>query len=208
MFKRISSFLRRLFSKNSEEPDEMKYLIVGLGNMGAEYDGTRHNIGFDIVDKLAEEYEVKFEHERLGDVGTFRFRGRQFVLLKPSTYMNRSGKAVRYWMQKHKVKGENVLILVDDLNLPFGKLRMRGKGSHGGHNGLRDIIEQLGHNQFARMRLGIGDTFSKGRQVDYVLGKWSSEELEKLPEVIKRGTEAVKSFGSIGLARSMNTFNN
>ena len=133
----------------------MKYLIVGLGNMGAEYDNTRHNIGFEVVDHLAKAFEVNFKDDQLGDIAEFKFKGRTFVLLKPSTYMNRSGKAVRYWLQKKKIQKENLLVILDDLNLPFGNLRLRGKGSDGGHNGLKDIDQMLGGNKYARLRFGF-----------------------------------------------------
>ena len=148
----------------------MKYLVVGLGNMGAEYDDTRHNIGFDVLDHLAKANEVSFKNDRLGDVTRFKHRGRTFVLLKPSTYMNLSGKAVQYWMTKEKIKISNVLIVVDDLNLDLGKLRLRGKGSDGGHNGLKHINQTLGQNRYARLRMGIGNEYTKGRQIDFVLG--------------------------------------
>lgn len=184
----------------------MKYLIVGLGNMGAEYDHTRHNIGFEVVDALAVAFDVSFKNDQLGDIAEFKYKGRTFVLLKPSTYMNRSGKAVRYWLQKKKITKQNLLVIVDDLNLDFGKQRLRGKGSDGGHNGLKDINQMLGNN-YARLRIGIGNEFSRGRQVDYVLGKWSSEEAEKLKEVIDYAVETVKSFGTIGLNFTMNQFN-
>lgn len=185
----------------------MKYLIVGLGNMGADYDNTRHNIGFDVVDALAREFEVTFKNDTLGDVAEFRHKGRIFVLLKPSTFMNRSGKAIRYWLQKVKVPQENLLVILDDLNLPFGKQRLRGKGNDGGHNGLKDIDAMLGNNNYARLRLGIGNEFQKGRQVDYVLGEWSKEEVEQLPDILKYASDTVKSFGTIGLERTMNEFN-
>lgn len=184
----------------------MKYLIAGLGNMGAEYDDTRHNIGFEIVDALAKEFRGTWEHETLGDITTIKFKGRTLILLKPSTYMNRSGKAVRYWMEKKKVQPENLLVLVDDLNLDFGILRLRGKGSDGGHNGLKDIQQHIGQG-YARLRIGIGDNFSQGRQVDYVLGKWDKKQLEGLQDVILRSCEAVKSFVSIGIHRTMDQFN-
>lgn len=201
----LKQFFISFFQK--EEPDPMKYLIVGLGNMGAEYDNTRHNIGFDVVDALAKSFEVSFENDQLGDVAEFKFKGRTFVLLKPSTYMNRSGKAIRYWLQKKKIVKGNLLVIVDDLNLEFGKQRLKGKGSDGGHNGLKDINQLLGGNNYARLRIGIGADFSRGRQVDYVLGEWSSEENEKLGEVIEYAVETVKSFGTIGLNYTMNQFN-
>ncbi len=201
------NWIKSLFQNKEEDPDPMKYLIVGLGNMGADYDNTRHNIGFDVVDALAKEFEVSFKDDNLGDIAEFRHKGRTFVLLKPSTYMNLSGKAVRYWLQKKKIQKENLLIILDDLNLPFGKTRMRGKGSDGGHNGLKNIDELNGGNKYARLRLGIGDEFSKGRQVNYVLGKWTSEEAAKLPEIVKFAGDAVKSFGTIGLSRTMTQYN-
>lgn len=201
----LKRFFKSFFQK--EEPDPMKYLIVGLGNMGVDYDNTRHNIGFDVVDALAKSFNVSFKNDQLGDVAEFKYKGRTFVLLKPSTYMNRSGKAVRYWLQKKKILTENLLVIVDDLNLEFGKQRLRGKGSDGGHNGLKDINQLLGGNNYARLRIGIGNDFSKGRQVNYVLGEWSNEEMEKLKEVIDFAVETAKSFGTIGLNFTMNKFN-
>ncbi len=198
-------WLKKFFKK--EEPDPMKYLVVGLGNMGADYDNTRHNIGFDVVDYLAKEFEVKFKNDQLGDIAEFRHKGRTIILLKPSTFMNLSGKSVRYWLQKKKVQKENLFVIVDDLNLPLGKQRLRAKGKDGGHNGLKSINQMLGSNDYARLRIGIGNEFSKGRQVDYVLGEWSSEEKEQLPEIIKFATEAVKKFATIGIERTMNFFN-
>ncbi len=195
------------FSKKKEEPDPMKYLIVGLGNMGPDYDGTRHNIGFEVVDLLAKEFNVEFKDDNLGDLAEFKFKGRTFVLLKPSTYMNLSGKAVNYWMQKKKIQRQNLLIVLDDLNLPFEKQRLRGKGKDGGHNVLKNIDQVCGGNNYARLRIGIGNEFHKGQQVNFVLGKWSNEELEKLPEVLKFAAETVKSFGTIGLAHTMTQFN-
>lgn len=185
----------------------MKYLIVGLGNMGPEYDATRHNVGFDVVDALAASFETKFKNDTLGDLAELRHKGRTFVLLKPSTYVNRSGKAVRYWLQKKKIQKSNLLVILDDLNLPFGKQRLRAKGSDGGHNGLKDIDQMTGDNQYARLRIGIGNAFFKGQQVNYVLGKWSEEEKEKLPEILKQAAETAKNFGTIGLAHAMNRVN-
>ncbi len=185
----------------------MKYLIAGLGNMGPDYDHTRHNLGFDILDGLAERYEVKFSNDTLGDIARFKYKGRILVLLKPSTYVNRSGKAVRYWLQKEKIPVERLLVVIDDLNLPLGKLRLRGKGSDGGHNGLRDIDQHLGGNKYARLRVGIGSDFSQGRQVDYVLGEWTEEEAKALPEIIERAGDTITSFVSIGLQHTMNQFN-
>lgn len=185
----------------------MKYLIAGLGNMGADYDNTRHNVGFEVVDLLAKEFDAKFKNDTLGDLAEFRHKGRTFILLKPSTYMNLSGKAVRYWLQKHNIPKENLLVVLDDLNLTFGKIRLRGNGSDGGHNGLKSIDQLNGGNNYARLRIGIGDEFHKGQQVNYVLGEWSNEEQEKLPEILKRATEGVKAFGTIGLSLAMNQVN-
>ena len=206
----LIKYIQRLFGIKKEEIipfDDMKYLIVGLGNVGAKYYNTRHNIGFKVLDALAEAKEVTFETDRLGDVAKVKHKGRTFILLKPSTFMNLSGKAVRYWMEKEKVKWENMLIVLDDLNLPFGKLRMKGKGSDGGHNGLKDINEKMGKNNYARLRFGIGNEFGKGSQVNYVLGEWSNEENEKLPELIKTSSDMILAFGTIGLAQTMNNFN-
>ena len=195
------------FSKKKEEPDPMKYLIVGLGNMGADYDNTRHNIGFDVVDALAKEFDVKFKNDSLGDLAEFKHKGRTFILLKPSTYMNLSGKAVRAWLTKKKIEKKNLLVIVDDMNLDLGVLRLRGKGSDGGHNGLKSIDQMTGGNNYARIRFGIGNDFGKGQQVDFVLGTWDSEEQSKLPEIIKRATDGVKKFGTIGLAHTMTELN-
>ncbi len=185
----------------------MKYLIVGLGNMGAEYEDTRHNVGFAVVDALASEFGVTFKSDNLGDIAEFRHKGRTFVLLKPSTYMNRSGKAVRYWLQKHNLSKDRLLVIVDDINLTFGKIRLRGKGSPGGHNGLKDIDQVTGGGNYARLRIGIGDDFPQGRQADYVLSEWSAAEREQLPEIIERAAETVKSFATIGLQHTMNQYN-
>lgn len=203
----LLNWWKELFKKEEIEADPMKYLIVGLGNIGSEYDDTRHNIGFDIVDKLAKSGEVEWETENLGSVATVKHKGRTLILLKPSTYMNRSGKSVRYWMQKHKIEKANILVIVDDLNLPFGKQRLRGKGSDGGHNGLKDIDAMTGGNNYARLRVGIGSDFSKGKQVNFVLGKWTEEEQETLAEIIDYAAETAKSFAAIGLNHTMNNRN-
>lgn len=184
-----------------------KFLIVGLGNIGEKYENTRHNIGFKIVDEVAEEHNVVFETNTLGDVATFRFKGRTFILLKPSTFMNLSGKAVRFWMQKEKISVENLLIVTDDLNIDFGTLRVKAKGSDGGHNGLKDIQEKLGTNVYPRFRFGISGNFSKGRQVDYVLGEWNKEETSLLIERLPTSAKIITSFGTAGLTNTMNTFN-
>lgn len=185
----------------------MKYLIVGLGNIGSEYAGTRHNIGFMVLDAFAEASNISFSTERYGDVAHARLKNKQLVLLKPSTYMNLSGKAVRYWMEQAKVAPENLLVIVDDIALPFGTLRMRTKGSAGGHNGLKNITEVLGHENYARIRFGIGGDFARGQQVDYVLGHWTDEERKLLPERLKLFGDAVLSFASIGAERTMNLYN-
>jgi PTH1 family peptidyl-tRNA hydrolase len=186
----------------------MKYLIVGLGNPGAKYEKTRHNIGFKVLDSFAEDTKAEFGVERLGNVARAKFKGRTVVLLQPSTFMNLSGKALNYWMQQEKVDIDRVLIITDDLALPFGKLRMKGKGSDGGHNGLKDIIAVLNHNKFPRLRFGVGDEFTKGTQVDYVLGEWSDQERETLDERIGVAKEFIKSFVTIGIERTMNHWNN
>ena len=185
----------------------MKYLIAGLGNIGPDYAETRHNIGFMVADALASKHETSFSPARYGDLATFRFKGRIFHLLKPSTYMNRSGRPVLYWMNKEKVELENLLVVTDDIALPPGTLRMRPKGGAGGHNGLTDIIEQLGTNQFARLRFGIGGDYPKGFQSQYVLGKWTDEELTIINPQIDKAAEMVLSFGLQGVAKTMNQYN-
>lgn len=203
------SFFGRLIGKEKKEeiPPMKKFLIVGLGNIGPKYHNTRHNIGFKVLDFLAEQEELAFETQKLGDIATYKFKGRTFILLKPSTYMNLSGKAVNYWLQKEKVPLENLLVITDDLNLPFGTIRVKTKGSDGGHNGLKDIQAQLGTTKYNRFRFGISDEFSKGRQVDYVLGEWDEEEQKNLPERLKKSVEVIKSFGTAGINNTMNTFN-
>lgn len=196
-----------IFKKKDKSPDPMKFLIVGIGNMGAEYDQTRHNIGFDILDHMAKEADATWSHKKLGDITEIKHRGKKLVLLKPSTYVNRSGKAVQYWLQKEKIKKENLLVVVDDLNLNFGKIRLRPKGSDGGHNGLRDIQNHIS-TQYSRLRFGIGSDFHKGKQVDFVLGKWSDEENENLTNYITAAAEAAKGFTHIGITRAMSEFNN
>jgi len=184
-----------------------KYLIVGLGNIGEAYQNTRHNIGFKILDELALHEKVSFTTEKLGDLASFKFKGRTFVLLKPSTYMNLSGKAVKYWMDKENIAIENLLVVSDDLNLEFGSIRLKAKGSAGGHNGLQDINDKLNSQNYPRFRFGVSANFSKGRQSDYVLGTWSKEENTYLPELLLKGTQLIKSFGTAGLNNTMNQFN-
>lgn len=185
----------------------MKYLIVGLGNIGAEYADTRHNIGFNVLDALAEASNIAFATDRYGSVAELRHKGRTLVLLKPSTYMNLSGKAVRYWMEREKIQRENLLVVVDDIALPFGTLRMRPQGSAGGHNGLKSVGELLGTDEYARIRFGIGGDFARGQQVDYVLGTWTDDERRQLPERLKVFGDAVLSFATVGTERTMNLFN-
>ncbi len=190
-----------------EDPAIVKYLIVGLGNIGEKYNNTRHNIGFDVADALVESLGAEFNPERYGAVAVCKHKGRVYIVLKPSTFMNLSGQAVRYWLNKEKLDPENMMVIVDDLNIDFGVVRIKGKGGAGGHNGLKSIEEELGHSKYPRLRVGIGGQYSRGAQVNFVLGKWSSAEAEKLPKVIKHAVGALKSFGFIGLARTMNQFN-
>lgn len=184
-----------------------KYLIVGLGNIGMEYHGTRHNIGFTILDAFAEASNVFFSDNRYGATCSLKLKGRTLLLLKPATFMNLSGNALRYWMQKESIPIENVLVVVDDLALPFGSLRLKPKGSDAGHNGLKNIQEVLGNSDYCRLRFGIGSEFSKGRQSDYVLGKWSADEAAKLPERIDKCNEIIKSFCLVGMQLTMTAFN-
>ena len=185
----------------------MKYLITGLGNIGSEYELTRHNVGFLILDRLVEKLDGKFATERLGDISRLKYKGRQLILLKPSTFMNLSGKAVNYWLGQEKIDKSNLMIITDDIALPFGKMRIRAKGSDAGHNGLKNIEEILGGPTYPRLRFGIGNEFARGQQVDYVLSNFSSEELKELPVLMDRAGEALLSFVTIGLERTMNTFN-
>ena len=185
----------------------MKYLVVGLGNIGSEYENTRHNIGFKILDALAKASNIFFEPNKLGDTATLKFKGRTFILVKPSTYMNLSGKAVNYYLQKEKIKQENLLVITDDIALPFGTIRLKGKGSDGGHNGLKDIIAVLGNANYARLRFGVGSDFVQGKQINHVLGEFAPEEQSELPERLEKTTQAIKAFGTIGLGRSMSEFN-
>ena len=185
----------------------MEYLVVGLGNIGAEYASTRHNMGFMVLDAWAQASNVLFKTDRYGQVAEVSFKGRWFVLLKPSTYMNLSGNAVRYWMQQLHLPLENLIVISDDINLPFGTLRMRPGGSSGGHNGLEDITQKLESEQWTRIRVGIGNQFSRGHQVDYVLGDLSAEEKEAVPELAARIIQSIKDISTIGVARAMNTLN-
>lgn len=185
----------------------MNYLIVGLGNIGSEYANTRHNMGFMILDAWAKASNVVFESGRYGSTAEISFKGKKFTLLKPSTYMNLSGKAVRYWMNEMKLPLENLLVISDDLNIPFGTLRLRKNGSAGGHNGLSNITEMIGSQEYARMRTGIGSDFCRGGQIDFVLGKLSEEEQKRMPEICERAIEGIKAFAMMGPDRAMNIVN-
>lgn len=186
----------------------MKYLIVGLGNPGDKYKETRHNIGFKVVESFANEHGGTFKLDKNAEVAHAKFKGRTIVLIKPTTFMNLSGKAVNYWMQSEKITIDNILVITDDIALPFGKLRMKGKGSDGGHNGLKDIQAVLKSQEYARLRFGVGSDFHKGQQADYVLGEWSSEENNTLKERIQVATEFIKGFTTIGLGLTMTNWNN
>ncbi len=185
----------------------MKYLIAGLGNIGDEYANTRHNIGFDVVQQLAAEQNVKFKIDRLAYHTFFTHKGRQFHLIMPTTYMNLSGKAVKYWMNELKLPKENVLIVLDDLALPLGTLRMKGKGSDAGHNGLKNIAQELGGADYPRLKFGIGNDFHKGKQINFVLGKFNDQEHHVLQPKIKKAIEMILGFGTIGIERTMNFYN-
>ena len=185
----------------------MNYLVVGLGNIGAEYANTRHNMGFMVLDAWAQASNISFESGRYGSTATISFKGRKFFLLKPSTYMNLSGKAVRYWMNELKIPVENIIVLSDDLNIPFGTLRLRKNGSAGGHNGLTNITELIGTQEYARIRIGIGNDFGRGQQVGFVLGELSKEEKDEMESISKRVIDGVKAWATIGADRAMNTVN-
>ena len=193
--------------KTVTAPDMKKFLIVGLGNIGAEYVNTRHNIGFKILDHFAKKESISFQTAKLGDVAEFKIKGRTLVLLKPNTYMNLSGKAVKYWMEKENIEKENILVITDDLNLSFGTIRIKTKGSDGGHNGLKSIQSLLNTTEYPRFRFGISDQFKKGQQVNYVLGEWDEEEKSKLPERLEKSAEIIQSFALAGLNNTMNEFN-
>ena len=186
----------------------MKYLIAGLGNIGSEYSGTRHNIGFQVLDALAKASNLVFTDARRAFKTELKHKGRTLIMIKPTTYMNLSGKAINYWLQKEKIPIENLFVIADDLALPYGTIRIRSKGSDAGDNGLKNINEILGTNAYSRLRFGIGNEYLKGQQIDYVLGEWDEEEKQKLPERIEKCTEAIKSFPLIGIQRTMNQFNN
>lgn len=183
----------------------MKFLITGLGNIGYEYEHTRHNVGFEIVDLLCRQLEGNWHDDHHGELAEVKFKGRTLLLLKPGTYMNLSGKAIRYWLQKEKISLENTLVICDDINLDFGKLRLRAKGSAGGHNGLKNIQELLGTDLYPRLRVGIGSDFGRGRQVNYVLGKWTEDEAAELSLIREKAAEVIKAFVTVGITHAMNT---
>lgn len=202
------SKFKSIFLSEKDKTDNMKkFLIIGLGNIGDKYKNTRHNIGFTILDKLAENEKIIFETKKLGDIGRFKYKGRTFILLKPNTYMNLSGKAVKYWQTIEKIPLENILVVTDDVNIPFGTIRLKNNGSAGGHNGMQNIQDTLLTNKFPRLRFGIGGDYKKGQQIDYVLGNWNEEEKEKLSERIEISTKAIKSFALAGIKNTMNEFN-
>lgn len=190
-----------------ETPIMKKFLIVGLGNIGSEYVNTRHNIGFKVLDYFVSQEGISFQTQKLGEIAEFKIKGRTAILLKPNTYMNLSGKAVKYWMEKENIEKENLLIITDDLNLSFGSIRIKAKGSDGGHNGLKNIQLLLNSTEYPRFRFGISDAFKKGKQIDYVLGEWSAEEKEALQERLSISSEIIKSFALAGLNNTMNLYN-
>ncbi len=204
-------FFKSLFETDKtllEETDAMKkFLIVGLGNIGDKYSETRHNIGFKTLDALAAKEDFMFETVKLGDVGTYKIKGRSILCLKPSTFMNLSGKAVNYWMEQEKIPLENLLVITDDINLPFGTIRLKTKGSDGGHNGLKDIQNVLQTTSYNRFRFGVGADFGQGRQIDYVLGEWNDAEKNELPERFEKAAALIKSFVLAGVKITMNEFN-
>jgi len=197
----------RWLKEKSKSIDMTKFLIVGLGNIGANYKNTRHNIGFEVIDYLAEKYKADMEEVKLCQKGVFRYKGKKIILIKPSTLMNRSGKAVRYWAQKEKIAIQNILVITDDLHLPLAKLRLRGKGGDGGHNGLKDIEDQLNTPKYPRLRFGIKNSDKSFNQINFVLGKFSAEEKDELVRAIIKCDEIVQSFTLKGLEKSMNLFN-
>ncbi len=202
-------WLKKLLCRDKSrqiDPD-MKYLIVGLGNIGTEYVATRHNIGFEAIDYFVEQHRCREETLRYGEMHVCKYRGKQLFLLKPNTFMNLSGKAVKYWMDKEKIKPDHLLIVVDDLQLDLGVIRLRAKGAAGGHNGLQNIQDRLGTSKYPRLRIGIGKDFPKGGQVDFVLGKWTDKELDQLPAILQKTSECIESFVFRGLQNTMQAFN-
>jgi PTH1 family peptidyl-tRNA hydrolase len=207
MFRFLKTFFKLNGTLLDEKENMKKFLVVGLGNIGEEYVDTRHNIGFKVLDSLSVEEDFSFETAKLGDVGTFKLKGRSIICLKPSTYMNRSGKALKYWMDKENIPLENVLVITDDINLSFGTIRLKTKGSDGGHNGLKDVQQYLLTTNYNRLRFGVGSDFGKGKQIDYVLGEWNQEEKEALTERFERVNALIRSFVLSGVNRTMNEYN-
>ena len=201
------NWLKKIFRKKEEKTPMKKFLIIGLGNIGSEYVNTRHNIGFKILDHFANQEKLSYNTVKLGDITEFKIKGRTLLFLKPNTYMNLSGKAIKHWMEKENIEKENILVITDDLNLPFGSIRIKPKGSDGGHNGLKSIQQVLNTSEYPRFRFGISDEYKKGQQVNYVLGEWSDDEKEKLKERLQVASEVIKSFALAGLNNTMNTFN-
>lgn len=209
--KQMLKWLKSIFKSRGQilsETDLMKKkLVVGLGNIGDEYENTRHNIGFKILDALAKNESFEFKDAKLGAIATFKYKGRSILCLKPSTYMNLSGKAIKYWMEKENIPLENILVITDDINLPFGTIRVKTKGSDGGHNGLKDTQNILQTTKYNRFRFGVGADFGKGRQVDYVLGKWNEKENKALSKRLKKSCDVIRSFVFAGVQNTMNQFN-
>jgi PTH1 family peptidyl-tRNA hydrolase len=203
------NFWNKIFGKKVIQENNImkKFLIVGLGNIGQEYENTRHNIGFKVLDYLAKQEGITFQTQKLGDLAEYTIKGRKLLLLKPSTYMNLSGKAIKYWMEKENIAKENILVITDDLNLSFGRIRIKAKGSDGGHNGLKNIQAVLNTVEYPRFRFGISDQFKKGQQVDYVLGEWDEDEKSKLIERLEISAKTIQSFALAGLSNTMNEFN-
>ena len=203
------NWILNIFSKNKTEEQRpmKKFLIVGLGNIGSEYVNTRHNIGFKILDYIANQENISFQTAKLGEIAELKIKGRTLILLKPNTYMNLSGKAVKYWLEKENIEKDDMLVITDDLNLAFGTIRIKTKGSDGGHNGLKNIQLLLNSTEYPRFRFGISDAFKKGQQVNYVLGEWGEEEKESLKERLQLSSEIIKSFALAGLNNTMNEFN-
>ena len=204
-------WLTNLFTAKKEEQEPLdpmkKFLIAGLGNPGAEYVNTRHNIGFKILDRIVQQEGLSWQVAKLGLMAEYKLKGRTLILLKPNTYMNLSGKAIKYWLDKENIAKENLLVVTDDLNIPFGTIRIKAKGTDGGHNGLKNTQLLLNSSEYPRFRFGISDEFKKGQQVNYVLGEWGEDEKAKLPERLDKSAEAIREFTLSGLANTMSTFN-
>ena len=205
----VLKYVYIFFRKKSqpEIPENMKYLIAGLGNMHPEYDDTRHNIGFDVLDVMAEEAGIPWKLSHLGALAELKFRGRKLILLKPSTFMNRSGKSVKYWMDREKIPIDRLMVVADDIHLPYGTIRIRPKGSDGGHNGLRDVQNHLNTTNYPRMKLGIGNAFYPGQQSDYVLGKWSADERQLMPDILQKAGDGIRAFTISGIEQAMTRYN-